>query len=83
DCTDTLQPFARLFSLSKFIVIYVHYFSPCVCAFPYFTNRVGESDLFLAKGYSSESQGKHLSFKKAVNLQKNMQPDKPTAYLEF
>ena len=33
-CTDTLQPFARLFSLSQFTAVYIHYYSPCVCAFP-------------------------------------------------
>ena len=57
DCTDTLQPFARLFSLSKFKVIYVHCFSPCVCALPYFTNRTGESDIFLALPLGELSAG--------------------------
>ena len=57
DCTDTLKPFARLFSLSLFTVIYAHYFSPCVCAFPCLTNRTGTSEIFLALPLGELSAG--------------------------
>ena len=66
DCPDTLQPFARLFSLFLFFVIYAHYLTPCVCAFLYHANRVGASDIFSALPLGTPLKGRCLRSRQRV-----------------